>query len=392
MNTITLKYAGVKSQTMAFGFVERQTKNFINIDPLQTGGKLSEDAKKALIEWGDGYSVCDFCTGRLEEIKKPPIHDFITDALPEFLGCDVARITNGAREAKFAVMHALSKRDAWIVVDGNAHYTTYVAAERAGLNIAEVPNTGYPNFRIEAEKYAEMIEGTRRKGEIVLAVLTYPDGNYGNLPDAERIARICHDYDVPLLLNCAYAVGRMPVKMRKIGADFIAGSGHKSMASAGPIGVLGFKEEYAEQLLRKSRKYRTKEVEFLGCTARGVTIMTLMASFPHVVERVKQWNKEVEKARWFSTGMGELGIIQLGDKPHNHDLMFFESEGLYEMSKKVKKGRYFLYKELKKKKIHGIKPGLTKHFKLSTYMVSKEQLEVVLNAFRDIVDKYIERN
>ena len=99
-----------KRQLMSkFGFIERQTKDFINIDPLQTGGKLSEEAKKALVEWGDGYSVCDFCAGRLEEIKTPPIHDFVNEALPDFLGCDVARITNGAREAKFAVMHALSK-------------------------------------------------------------------------------------------------------------------------------------------------------------------------------------------------------------------------------------------------------------------------------------------
>ncbi len=373
---------------MAFGFIERQTKNFINIDPLQTGGRLSEDAKKALLEWGDGYSVCDFCTGRLEEIKKPPIYDFVNDALPEFLGCDVARITNGAREAKFAVMHALSKRDGWIVIDSNAHYTSYVAAERAGLNVAEVPNTGHPEFRVEPGKYADVIEETRRKGEVTLAVLTYPDGNYGNLPDAENIAKICHDYDVPLLLNCAYAVGRMPVKMKEIGADFIVGSGHKSMASAGPIGVLGFREEYAEQLLKKSGKYRAKEIEFLGCTARGVTIMTLIASFPHVVERIKQWNEEVKKARWFARRMGELGIEQLGDRPHNHDLMFFESERLYKISKRVKKGRYFLYRELKKRKIHGIKPGLTKHFKLSTYMLSKDELEIVIDAFDEILRRH----
>ncbi|RLI85045.1 MAG: O-phospho-L-seryl-tRNA:Cys-tRNA synthase [Archaeoglobales archaeon] len=370
-----------------FGFIERQTKGFINIDPLQTGGKLSEEAKKALVEWGDGYSVCDFCAGRLEEIKTPPIHDFI-EALPDFLGCDIARITNGAREAKFAVMHALSKPNAWVVIDGNAHYTSYIAAERAGLNVAEVPNTGYPEFKIEPDRYAEVIEETKRKGDVVLAVLTYPDGNYGNLPNARHIAKICHDYDVPLLLNCAYAVGRMPVKMKEIGADFIVGSGHKSMASAGPIGVLGMREEYAGQLLRRSEKYKNKEVEFLGCTARGVTIMTLIASFPYVVERIKQWDKEVEKARWFSEKMEELGIVQLGDKPHNHDLMFFESERLYEISKKAKKGRYFLYRELKKRKIHGIKPGLTKHFKLSTYMVPKEQLEVVLNAFGEILEKY----
>ncbi len=31
---------------------KRETKDFINIDPLQTGGKLTEDARRALLEWG----------------------------------------------------------------------------------------------------------------------------------------------------------------------------------------------------------------------------------------------------------------------------------------------------------------------------------------------------
>jgi len=68
--------------------------------------------------------------------------------------------------------------------------------------------------------------------------------------------------------------------------------------------------------------------------------------------------------------------------------MHFESNQLYEISKRVKERGYFLYKELKKRKIHGIKPGRTKRFKLSTYLVSKENLMVVLNAFKEILEKY----
>ncbi|HTY51916.1 MAG TPA: O-phospho-L-seryl-tRNA:Cys-tRNA synthase, partial [Methanomicrobiales archaeon] len=33
----------------------------INIDPIQAGGRLTADAMKAIIAWGDGYSVCDNC-------------------------------------------------------------------------------------------------------------------------------------------------------------------------------------------------------------------------------------------------------------------------------------------------------------------------------------------
>jgi Sep-tRNA:Cys-tRNA synthetase len=369
--------------------LERQTKDMINIDPLQTGGKLTEEARRALIEWGDGYSVCDFCTGRLDEIKTPPIYEFVHKTLPDFIGCDVVRITTGAREAKFAVMHALAKRDAWIVMDSNAHYSSYISAERAGLNVAEVPNSGYPDFIITPEKFAEVLEETKRKGEVVLALITYPDGNYGNLPDVKRIAKICQDYDVPLLVNAAYAIGRMPIKLKEIGADFIVGSGHKSMASSGPIGILGMRGEWEEIVLKKSSRFKNKEIELLGCTARGPSIMTMIASFQHVRDRVKRWGDEVKKARYFSSKMEEMGIIQLGEKPHNHDLMFFQAENLYEISKTAKDGRYFLYKELKKRRIHGIKPGLTRFFKLSVYGLTYEEVETVLEAFREIIKENI---
>lgn len=126
----------------------------------------------------------------------------------------------------------------------------------------------------------------------------------------------------------------------------------------------------------------------LGCTARGVSIMTMLASFPAVVKRIREWNREVENARWFSEQLGNMGIRQMGEIPHNHDLMFFEAPILYEISQNAKGGRYFLYKELKARKIHGIKPGLTKNFKLSTYGVGREKLSSVVDAFDEIIKKH----
>lgn len=368
----------------------KRPEHEITLNPLQRGGILTKEARDALIEFADGYSVCDFCPGRVDWIEKPNIKNFVHEELPEFLGCDEARTTNGAREAKFAVMHSLvrkAKKTPWIVVDENAHYSTIVAAERAGLKIAKVENSGEPEYKIDPENYAKKIEETKKKGEIVLSLVTYPDGNYGNLPDAKKIVKISHDYDTPILMNCAYSIGRMPVKMRKFGADFIVGSGQKSMASSGPIGVLGVSEEWKDTIFRTSKYYPKKEVECLGCTTRGASIITMMASFPKVKERIKKWEEEVNKARDFSKRMEKLGIKQLGEKPHHHDLMFFDSEILYNISKKHKKKGFFLYHELKKRGIIGIKPGLTRNFKLSTYQIPKEKLDYVVNSFEDIIKK-----
>lgn len=383
MSVITLS---TEKYLQKFQGIERSTRGAINIDPLQRGGLLTPEAKQALMEWGDGYSVCDFCPGVLDKIKTPPIFDFVHGVLPEFLGTDTARVTNGAREAKFAVIHSMAGEGDWIVMDKSAHYTSYVAAQRARLNIKVVPSSGPPEYRISPQGYADAIEEVAREAgkKPVLALLTYPDGNYGNLPDAQGISAICHENGVPFILNCAYSIGRMPVSARVMGADFIIGSGHKSMAASGPIGVLGVSEEFAPTIFAKSPTHKVKEIELLGCTARGATIMTMIASFPKVVERVEHWDGEVEKARWFSSRLESLGLIQIGDRPHNHDLMFFEAPSLYEKSQTARDGRYFLYKELKARNIHGIKPGLTKFFKLSTYGLPIEDLKVVVDAFDEI--------
>lgn len=364
--------------------LQRQHKGLINLMPLQTGGILTEAARQVLLEFADGYSVCDFCQGSLCSVTNPPIRDFIQELLPQFLGCEVATVTHGAREAKFMVMHSLAKSGDFIIVDGNRHYTTMVAAERVGLNVIEVPSSGYPEFKIDVNEYMPLIK--RHSPKLIL--LTYPDGNYGNLPDAKRLGEIAQECDVPYVLNGAYAVGRMPISMQEIGADFIIGSGHKSMASAGPCGVLGMKKKWEEKVLRKSSAYSNKEIELLGCTLRGVPLMTLMASFPYVKERVKRWDEQVSKAQWFSAELERLGFKQLGEKPHRHDLLHFDAPALYDISKRVRERGYFLYKELKERGIWGPQPGLARSFKLSTFAADKQQLETVVDSFRAILDKY----
>lgn len=361
----------------------RPNRGRVNINPLQAGGILTEDARKALVEFGDGYSVCDYCGGRLDEIDEPPIRKFVHEQLPKFLGCDVARITGGAREGIFAILHAITKPGDTIILDGNKHYSTVVAAERAGLKIINVPSSGTPDYKINVKDYEALI----REHKPAVVLLTYPDGSYGNLANARALGDIALRNNVPYIVNGAYAVGRMPIDMRGLGADFIVGSGHKSMASSGPIGVIGMSKKWEDKVLVPSGCYKNKEVEMLGCTARGASIMTMMASFPHVKERVTKWKEQVEKARWFSQEMEKLGITQLGEKPHNHDLMFFESPRLYEISQNDKRGRYFLYEALKENNFWGIKTGLTKQFKISTFAASKEDLERLLGVFKKLLQK-----
>lgn len=378
-----------------YAAIRREAKrpNVINVNPIQRGGMLTQGAEKALLEFGDGYSICDFCLkGRIDKIRKPPVEDFLQD-LASFLGMDVVRLTNRCRDAIFIVLMALkrSRGGSAVIVDSNAHYSTYLAAEAAGLEIVEVPNTGYPEFKIRLDAYEQAIDGAEAlAGEPpVAAILTHVDPHYGNLNDPRPVAEICHKHDIPLLLNAAYTAGVMPIDGRELGLDALASSGHKSWASSGPVGILALSSELAEEVLVPSKRFPHKELFLLGCPVLGAALATLMASFPSVVERVKKWPEEVEKARWLVSELERIeGIRQLGVKPKEHTLICLETPGFHEVAKKHKRRGFFLYEELKKKGIVGIQPGLTRRIELSTYGLSWQEVERVARAFQEIAEKY----
>ena len=378
--------------------LRRPSSGMINVHPIQRGGILTEEARQVLLEWADGYSVCDLCLeGRVDLVKNPPIEEFKKD-VAEFLYMDEVRFTAGARHAKFVIMSAF--RNKTVVVDSLAHYTSYIAAELNEMRIYEVPNSGYPEFRIEPEKYAETFERVKEEtGKYPdLALLTHVDYRYGNVTDAKEVGKICREYGVPLILNTAYSSGIMEINGKKLNVDFIVGSGHKSWAATAPIGILATNYDFIDEVLRTSkvrgewsgRAFTKKEVALFGCSpVYGLPVITLMASFPSVVKRVRNWEEEVKKARWFVREMEKIEGVQLiGERPKNHTLMQFESPAFHSVAKKHKKRGFFLYHELKKRGIVGVQPGMTKNFKINIYGLSWEEVEKVAEAFKDIAESY----
>ena len=376
-------------------------EGLINLNPIQRGGILTEEARKTIVEFGDGYSTCDWCPPKrpkLDEIHRPPIAEFLKD-LANFLGMDVARVVTRCREAKFMAFTTLGEPGDCLIVDSLAHYSTYLAAELARLKIKEVPHSGYPEFKLDPNAYADRIEEAKREmgKSPAVVLLTHADSHYGNLNDASDVGKICEEYGVPFLLNAAYTAGVMPVNGGELGADILVSSGHKSWAASAPTGILAMSGEIAERVLARSKisgdwshcNFPEKELALLGCTVMGAPLLTLMASFPHVVERVKRWQEEVKKARFLVEQLERIeGTEQLGVKPKQHTLMHMESGGFYKVSQKHKRRGFFLYDELREKNIVGIQPGLTKHFKLNTYGLSWDEVKKVADAFLEIAEKH----
>ncbi len=372
---------------------------FINIHPIQPGGRLTPEAMKALISYGDGYSTCDWCRKpfRLDKIRRPPIEEFHVK-LAEFLGMDQVRVVPGARRGFQAVVSSMIEKGDSVIVSSLAHYTEFLAVEAAKGVVKEVPLN--ENHVITGENTAKKIEEVKKETGVFpkLIMMDHFDYMLGNEHDVRGVARVAKDYGIPFMYNGAYTIGVMPVNGRDIGADFLVGSGHKSFASPAPSGILATTEEWSDRVFRTTqmvgdvtkRKFGIKEVEMMGCTLMGATLIAMMASFSTIKERVKHWDKEVEKINYFVKEFLKIqGNKVMSEVPRKHTLTKVDTRGSFDKIAQTHKRRGFFFSdELKKRKIVGEFVGATKTWKMNTYGLTWNQIRYLAQALQDIARKY----
>ncbi|HET6580884.1 MAG TPA: O-phospho-L-seryl-tRNA:Cys-tRNA synthase [Methanoregula sp.] len=377
----------------ANGIEARQVNElFINIDPIQAGGRLTADAMKAVIAYGDGYSVCDNCRkpNRLDYISKPPIAEFHRD-LAAWLNMDTVRTVPGARRGFQAVSHTYVRKGDPVLLTSLSHYTEFLAIEEAGGIPREI--VADADHRVTADATAMKIEEVKREfGRVpVLAFIDHVDYQYGNMHDVKAIAGVTRQYDIPILYNGAYTVGILPVDGKDLGVDFVVGSGHKSMAAPAPSGVLATTKERATEVFRTTsivgdvtqRKFGIKEPEMMGCTLMGATLVGLMASFPHVKERVKKFDRELENNRTVMEALQSIdGTKVLSEYPRRHTLTRVDTIASFDkVAESHKKRGFYLASALEDKGITGVIPGATKIWKFNTYGMTAKQAKHLADAF-----------
>jgi Sep-tRNA:Cys-tRNA synthetase len=384
----------------ANGIEARQVNElFINIDPIQAGGRLTADAMKAVIAYGDGYSVCDNCRkpNRLDYISKPPIAGFHRE-VAAWLNMDAVRVVPGARRGFQAVANTYIKKGDPVLLTSLSHYTEFLAIEETGGIAREIPHD--PAHKITADATATKIEEVRREfGRVpVLAFIDHVDYQYGNMHDVKAIAKVAHHYDIPVLYNGAYTVGILPVDGKDLGVDFVVGSGHKSMAAPAPSGVLAATQERAAEVFRTTtmegdvtkRTFGIKEPEMMGCTLMGATLVGMMASFPLVKERVKHFDHELENNHLVLKALLSVsGTKILSEYPRNHTLTRVDTIASYDkVAESHKKRGFYFSGALEEKGIVGVIPGATKVWKFNTYGTTTKQAEFLADTFVTIATEH----
>ncbi len=378
-------------------------KDMVIINALMRGGIVPKDVQKRIFEegWAEvGYDVCFDCLeGRSSLITKPSVKTHLQE-VAEFFGGDSAEHTFGCRSAQFAVMKSIEQSNPpskIVITDPNSHYSTNISAEMSGFETVEPPHTGYPEYKVTAESFREKIEEVKKThGKPALIAVTHADPYYGNVAPVEEIGEICSEEEIPFMVNAAYTGGVMPIDMKDFNVDFLTLSSHKSMASIAPLGYLVTTFEWTKKAFAVSkakadwtgRMFGEKIPNLFGCSIGGLPLISGMLSFPYVKERVDNWEMELEKINGFIDDMEELGdMMLLGERPHRHHLLHFETPVFWEISQKHKRRGFFLAESLIKRGIVGLHKGLSKHVKLSVYGLSNDEIDNVLDAFKGIIEE-----
>ncbi len=160
--------------------------------------------------------------------------------LANLAGCEPAEIvfTSGATEAINLVLKGVRKRDSdtpplhviTAVTEHSAVLDTCDFLEKQGARITRLPVNG------EGKLYLNQLEETMAAGADLVSLM-HANNEIGTIHPIEEVAAVCQKYNVPLHVDAAQSLGKIPVKFRDWNLSFLSLSGHKMYAPKG-IGAL----------------------------------------------------------------------------------------------------------------------------------------------------------
>ena len=188
------------------------------------------------------YTLAEEATGIYEEGRK---------TVAKFIGaesCGNIIFTRGTTESINLVASAWLqpnlKAGDRIIVTEMEHHSNLVpwqlAAQSSGVELIFCPIT--PEGRLDLEVLEELLTDS-----VKLLAVTAVSNVLGTANPIAKIVEKVHERDVPVLVDAAQAVARMPIDVSEWDCDFLAFSGHKVYGPTG-IGVLYAKNERLDEM------------------------------------------------------------------------------------------------------------------------------------------------
>ena len=174
-----------------------------------------------------GYAV--------EDLKANEIAGFY-DQAAQLIGAQPHNIafTHDATDAYIKALSSIHFKKGDVVITTNDDYASnqiqFISLQkRFGIEIVRIENL--ENGELDVEDFQNLIDKHHPK----LVAVTHIPTNSGLIQNVEAIGNICHDRQIPFLLDACQSVGQIEVDVTKIKCDFLSTTGRKFLR--GPRGT-----------------------------------------------------------------------------------------------------------------------------------------------------------
>ncbi|HXW11505.1 MAG TPA: cysteine desulfurase [Nitrososphaeraceae archaeon] len=188
------------------------------------------------------YQLAEEATA-LYEKSREKIANFI-DASPEEI-----IFTRNTTESINLIAHSWArtnlKKDDGVAITELEHHSNIVPwqilSQEIGtrLEYVGIDENGF----LDLEYLIDLISSKKVK----LVSLSHMSNVLGTIVPIERIIKIAHENDIPVLVDGAQSVPHMPVSVKNLDCDFLVFSAHKMLGPTG-VGVLYAKKEFLEKM------------------------------------------------------------------------------------------------------------------------------------------------
>ena len=139
--------------------------------------------------------------------------------------------TFNATHALNLAVHSLGLPGDRVVVSGYEHNSVTRPLHALGADVVVARSPLFdPDAAVEAFRRA--LPGAK------CAVCTHVSNVFGFILPIEKIAALCREADVPLIIDASQSAGTLPIDFTALGANFIAMPGHKGLLGPQGTGVL----------------------------------------------------------------------------------------------------------------------------------------------------------
>ena len=195
------------------------------------------------------YSLSANAT-KLVDISRSKVVDFIGASMSQeviFTSGTTSAINQVAQGyVKNRIIYLADKnRVANIIVSESEHHANLLPWQQlaqelnAELRIVPINLVG----TIELTSLSELLDDNT-----VVVAVNHISNVLGSINPIKELCQICHDKDVPVLVDGAQAVGHINIDVNELDCDFYAFSAHKMYGPTG-IGILYAKEKYLDGML-----------------------------------------------------------------------------------------------------------------------------------------------